>query len=164
MTVGRISDFLHAAASGGSAVGLTTEPVSTFGTGSATRRVDASSMRTVSGIFDELARAWRFPDHFGRNKDALDDCMRDLPTRLRTPEGGAATTCLTVVTHAEQLLADEPDELDWFAESIDFWSDAHRAQGRGFAFLLIAADDGAVNLHGRWAATDSPISDVDGKG
>ncbi|UBU09481.1 barstar family protein [Nonomuraea gerenzanensis] len=62
------------------------------------RVVDGRACRTRAAFFEEVARALRFPDYFGRNWDALTDCLRDL---------GAVTL---VVQHAEELLADEPAE------------------------------------------------------
>ena len=55
--------------------------------------------RTRDGLFTEWAAALAFPDYFGRNWDALLDCLRDLvEERPHT----------LVVTDAAELLADEP--------------------------------------------------------
>jgi RNAse (barnase) inhibitor barstar len=58
--------------------------------------VDGRACRARATFFAEVARALDFPAYFGRNWDALWDCLRDL---------GAVQV---IVAHAEELLADEP--------------------------------------------------------
>jgi RNAse (barnase) inhibitor barstar len=60
--------------------------------------VDGRSCQTRAALFEEMARVLRFPDYFGRNWDALTDCLRDT---------GAVAL---IVTHAEELLSAEPPE------------------------------------------------------
>ena len=52
--------------------------------------IDFSGLRSKADMLDAIARAFRFPRHFGRNLDALHDCLADLefPT-------GACTVTLT---------------------------------------------------------------------
>lgn len=38
-------------------------------------------IRARDQLFDELARALSLPGYFGRNWDALDECLRELPDR-----------------------------------------------------------------------------------
>lgn len=40
--------------------------------------LDASSWTTTGDIYDDVALGLNFPDYFGRNLDALNDCMRDV--------------------------------------------------------------------------------------
>lgn len=39
---------------------------------------DASAVRTDAELFDLVSEAFRFPDYFGRNWDALDECLSDM--------------------------------------------------------------------------------------
>jgi hypothetical protein len=39
---------------------------------------DADSWASAGDMFDDLAERLHFPDYFGRNLDALNDCMRDV--------------------------------------------------------------------------------------
>lgn len=48
-------------------------------------RLDCSGWRDVQTAHTALAETLAFPDYYGRNLDALDDCMRDLEV---SDEGG----------------------------------------------------------------------------
>lgn len=41
-------------------------------------KIDLAKARGKSGLFQALAKALKFPAHFGRNWDALNDCLSDL--------------------------------------------------------------------------------------
>ncbi|MFI6600557.1 barstar family protein [Nonomuraea sp. NPDC050536] len=70
----------------------------TVSTSPAPAVVDGRACRTRAAFFEEVARALRLPDYFGRNWDALTDSLRDTgPVAL-------------VVEHAEELLGAEPPE------------------------------------------------------
>ena len=45
---------------------------------------DFARFNTPDAVYDYLAAELRFPDYFGRNLDALHDCLTDVstPTRL----------------------------------------------------------------------------------
>lgn len=40
--------------------------------------LDGEKMETKSELFDELSSQLEFPDYFGRNWDAVDECLQDL--------------------------------------------------------------------------------------
>ena len=40
--------------------------------------IQGSSIETQEHLFSALAKAMRFPDYFGMNWDALDECLRDM--------------------------------------------------------------------------------------
>lgn len=39
---------------------------------------DGLKMKTDGALFDHFAQRMQFPDYFGRNWDAMDECLRDL--------------------------------------------------------------------------------------
>ena len=42
------------------------------------RKVDGKRMDSLEGIFNEFSAAYQFPEYFGHNLDAFDECMNDL--------------------------------------------------------------------------------------
>lgn len=85
------------------------------------REVRAAKMRGVAGVFDEFAAAFQFPYYFGENKDAFDECLRDLDDFL-----GDAPGYVAVVRDSAALLADQPAERDWFTTAMrdcaNYWA------------------------------------------
>jgi RNAse (barnase) inhibitor barstar len=63
-----------------------------------------SRMRTADGVQREFATTMAFPDYFGHNWPGLEDCLVDLAW---LPASGY----LVAVEDAEEVLAQEPDEL-----------------------------------------------------
>ncbi|WP_040774649.1 barstar family protein [Nocardia pneumoniae] len=85
------------------------------------REVRGMKMPTTARVFDEFAAAFQFPYYFGENKDAFDECLRDLDDFI-----GEAAGYVAVVRDSAGLLADELVERDWFAEAMRdcaaYWS------------------------------------------
>ena len=52
--------------------------------------VDCSKMQNKASAHDELQRALQLPEYYGRNLDALYDCLMDLPACTVVLEGIAA--------------------------------------------------------------------------
>jgi RNAse (barnase) inhibitor barstar len=82
-----------------------------------------SKCRTGSGLFAEFARALDFPDYFGHNWDALEECLADL-------EWLPAKGYVLLLTDAEQVLHDDEEE---YATFLEVMSDAGEAWGSGQA-------------------------------
>ena len=40
--------------------------------------LDGDKITDVASFYDEIAKVCKFPDYFGRNLDALNDCLYDL--------------------------------------------------------------------------------------
>lgn len=68
-----------------------------------TRRIDGRRCRTKDALLAAFARALAFPSYAGRNWDAFEECVNDL-------EWLPASGYLLIVTHAEAVLARDPEE------------------------------------------------------
>jgi RNAse (barnase) inhibitor barstar len=89
-------------------------------------RIDLSAVRDKRTLFERLATALKFPDWFGRNWDALADCLGDLSWMpadgylillehcdgFRAGHGGDFTTALQVFAAASEA---------WRGERVPFW-------------------------------------------
>ncbi len=89
--------------------------------GFVSRVLRGSKCRTAAGLFSEFARALGFPDYFGHNWDALEECLADLEW---LPAKGYAL----LLTDAEQVLSEDEDDYETFLEVM---SDAGEAWGSG---------------------------------
>ncbi|MFF0491195.1 barstar family protein [Nocardia sp. NPDC003482] len=85
------------------------------------RELRGQKMGSLAELYDEFAAAFQFPYYFGQNKDAFDECLRDLDDFV-----GRATGYVVVVRNAAQLLVHEPAQRDWFTEAMRdaaaYWS------------------------------------------
>jgi hypothetical protein len=95
------------------------------------RELRGAKMRTLAGVFDEFAAAFQFPYYFGENKDAFDECLRDLDEFV-----GDAPGYVAVVRDSSQLLAGRPAERDWFAMAMSDCADHWASRGVVFRVVL----------------------------
>lgn len=72
--------------------------------------VDGALIRDKAGLLDALAAAFSFPSYFGKNWDALLDCLRSLPDEL--PAGGY----VLAVRNSASFLSASPKDLEDFAD------------------------------------------------
>lgn len=72
--------------------------------------LDGSKMATLDGAYAEIASKLSFPDYFGRNLDALEECLQDLVKRVGSIElvvsDGQVLTTLTEWPAIELVLRD----------------------------------------------------------
>lgn len=64
---------------------------------------DAGSWTSADGMLDDLAERFQFPGYFGRNLDALNDCMRDVASHEYGWPAGA--TGLVIILRAFDAFA-----------------------------------------------------------
>lgn len=79
--------------------------------------------RKAPDLFAEMATVLAFPDYFGHNWDALEECLADL-------EWLPGKGYVLLFTNADQILADDDDE---FTTLLEVLSDAGEAWASGQA-------------------------------
>jgi hypothetical protein len=72
--------------------------------GALVRVLPARRMPTLPALYARFAQTWDFPDYFGHNPSALEDCLTDLAW-------APAPTYVCVIDRAEELLIDEPPQV-----------------------------------------------------
>jgi RNAse (barnase) inhibitor barstar len=89
-------------------------------------RVDLAEVRSKQELLDAVARELAFPDWFGSNWDALEDCLTDLSWCV-------ASGYVLILTNAGGFAAAEPEEFEtalevfdgaaeyWYDEDVPFW-------------------------------------------
>ncbi len=97
--------------------------------GLAVFHVKGKNVQTKERFLTVFAEALQFPDYFGSNWDALEDCLTDLSWL-------SADGFVIVYDHFDVFLKHDPDEadtaLDILSDSAEFW----RNQGKTFLVLL----------------------------
>jgi len=97
-------------------------------------RIDIGHAHDKADFLDHIARSMEFPQWFGRNWDALADCLKDLSW---LPGKG----WIVVLEKSKHFGAGHRHEFDeamaFMAEIADYW----RAQGKPF-WTLIGGPDG----------------------
>ena len=68
--------------------------------------------RTATGLFAELAEVLEFPEYFGHNWDALEECLADL-------EWLPAKGYVLVFTDSELILPDDEEDFATFLEVLN---------------------------------------------
>ncbi len=111
------------------------------------RTIQGKKCRTPSGLFNEFARALAFPDYFGHNWDALEECLADL-------EWLPAKGYILLITDSHTVLPDDEEEYETLLEVLDdageAWSKGHTADGRRAPFhvvFIIAEQDKPKREH-----------------
>jgi hypothetical protein len=89
----------------------------------ALRIIQGAKCQTIAGLLTECARALDFPDYFGHNWDALEECLIDL-------EWLPAKGYILLITDAGCVLPDDEEEYETFLEIL---RDAGEAWGSGQA-------------------------------
>jgi RNAse (barnase) inhibitor barstar len=92
-------------------------------TGFVLRIIQGAKCQTIAGLLTECARALDFPDYFGHNWDALEECLIDL-------EWLPAKGYILFITDAGYVLPDDEEEYETFLEILH---DAGEAWGSGQA-------------------------------
>ena len=92
-------------------------------TGYALKIIKGRHCATPAHLFAEFSQVLEFPDYFGHNWDALEECLADL-------EWLPAKGYILLITEAGHVLPDDEEEFETFLEIL---RDAGEAWGNGQA-------------------------------
>lgn len=99
--------------------------------GFALRLIQGKKCGTPSSLFGEFARALDFPDYFGHNWDALEECLADF-------EWLPAKGYILLITDAHAVLPVDEDEYETLLEVLsdagEAWSKGQTTDGRRAPF------------------------------
>ncbi len=105
--------------------------------------------RTSASLFVEFARALAFPDYFGHNWDALEECLADL-------EWLPAKGYVLLITDAQAVIEDNEEEYETLLEVLDdageAWSKGQTTSGQRapfHVFFAVSEQDKPVRAHWR---------------
>ena len=116
----------------------------------AIRVVRGNKMRRLADLYDEFAAALQFPDYFGGNWDALDECLTDLDW---LPAAGY----VLFVSNAVEVLREEPENQFvtfvsvLYLEPVEEW--ARAKPPKPFHVLLQCTESDIEILRGRAQST-----------
>ncbi|HWI69816.1 MAG TPA: barstar family protein, partial [Nitrospiraceae bacterium] len=107
----------------------------------ALRIIQGAKCQTIAVLLTECARALDFPDYFGHNWDALEECLIDL-------EWLPAKGYILFITDAGYVLPDDEEEYETFLEIL---RDAGEAWGSGQAGMGVRR---ATPFHALFAVSE----------
>lgn len=81
-----------------------------------------SSAQSKQDVLDLIAAQYTFPAHFGKNFDALYDCMTDL-VHKSGPQPGFIVVLEQIPAHAKFDKEAREQLLDIFRDAADYWAD-----------------------------------------
>jgi RNAse (barnase) inhibitor barstar len=122
--------------------------------GFALRLIQGKKCATPAGVFKEFARALDFPDYFGHNWDALEECLADL-------DWLPAKGYVVLIVDAHGVIPDDEEEYETLLEILndagEAWSKGHTADGRRAPFhVLFAVSEEDKGKRKHWRLTELP--------
>ena len=115
--------------------------------------------KTKQDVLDVIARDFLFPDHFGKNLDALYDCMTDM-VHKSGPQPGFVVVLELIPGGTEFDRESREQLLDAFRDAADFWGE-RKIAFRVFYSMALSGKESA----GNWdkadvAQNDTPVKPV----
>lgn len=110
--------------------------------------IEGKKCRTSSSLFNEFARALSFPDYFGHNWDALEECLADF-------EWLPAKGYVLLISDAQAVLPDDEEGYETLLEVLndagEAWSKGQTADGRSAPFhAVFAVTEQEKSTRHRW--------------
>ncbi|MBI3153845.1 MAG: barstar family protein [Burkholderiales bacterium] len=102
--------------------------------------VDLSKAQTKQEVLDAIASAFLFPAHFGKNLDALYDCMTDLVHKAG-PQPGFVVVLEQLPDNPRFDREAREQLLDVFRDAADFWGERRIAFRCFYSFAVARSQD-----------------------
>jgi len=122
------------------------------------RLVQGKKCTSPTGVFNEFARALEFPDYFGHNWDALEECLADL-------EWLPAKGYVVLITEAQAVIPDDEEEYETLLEVLndagEAWSKGQTTTGRRapfHVFFAVSRQEKVKRKH--WGLKELPLTDA----
>jgi RNAse (barnase) inhibitor barstar len=96
-------------------------------------RVDLGGVRDKARLLDAIANGFEFPDWFGGNWDALEDCLTDLSWKR-------ARGYVVILENSAEFIRCKPDEFATAREVFDSAAEYWAEQGKPFWTLFGGVD------------------------
>ena len=118
-----------------------------------------SEAKDKQEVLDVIARDFLFPDHFGKNLDALYDCITDT-VHKSGPQPGFVVV-LELLPDAVRMDREAREQLlDAFRDAADFWSE-RKIAFRVFYSIAVSGKESAGNWDkAEVAQNDAPVKPV----
>jgi Barstar (barnase inhibitor) len=116
-----------------------------------------SQAQNKQEVLDIIASDFLFPDHFGKNLDALYDCMTDL-VHKSGPQPGFVVVVELLPDGARMDRESRELLLDAFRDAADFWSE-RKIPFRVFYSIAVSGKESA----GNWDKADVAQNDPNAK-
>jgi RNAse (barnase) inhibitor barstar len=94
--------------------------------------LDGKSISRKEQLLNHVATVLRFPNHFGHNWDALEECLTDL-------EWVDGDGYLIYFDHIDGLLSEHPDQFETFVEIVRDAVESWKEDGEAMVVLLSGA-------------------------
>ena len=101
---------------------------------------NVASAQTKQDVLDTIAQAFTFPAHFGKNLDALYDCMTDLVHKAG-PQPGFVVVLEQLPDNPRFDREAREQLLDVFRDAADFWSERKIAFRCFYSFAVTRSQD-----------------------
>ena len=102
-------------------------------------KLDLGGARGKSGLLDRFAKALRFPAHFGKNWDALNDCLTDL-------DWLSGKGLVLIVTNANNFAEKHEEPFHTAIDTLNGAAEYWRGQKKPFWVLIQSHADLALEL------------------
>jgi len=113
-----------------------------------------SEAKDKQDVFDIIARDFLFPDHFGKNLDALYDCITDA-VHKSGPQPGFIVVLELLPNDARMDRESREQLLDAFRDAADFWSE-RKVPFRVFYSIAVSGKESAGNWDKAEVAQNDP--------